>query len=80
MKKGSAFWLRKLTNPETSHLPDDKKSSEERLKKPVIFILMGIVFLGCMYLIFKTVFRQGGNRKYRAERCHPAGQRSRDAG
>ena len=36
-----------------SHLTDDKKSSRERLKKPVIFLLMGIVFLGCMYLIFK---------------------------
>ncbi len=36
-----------------SNLPDDKKSSKEQLKKPVIFILMGIVFLGCMYLIFK---------------------------
>lgn len=36
-----------------SNLLDDKKSSKERLKKPVIFILMGIVFLGCMYLIYK---------------------------
>lgn len=36
-----------------SNLSDDKKSSKERLKKPAIFILMGIVFLGCMYLIFK---------------------------
>ncbi|PWJ97137.1 conjugative transposon TraM protein [Flavobacterium araucananum] len=36
-----------------SNLPDYKKSSKEQLKKPVIFILMGIVFLGCMYLIFK---------------------------
>ncbi|EJG02031.1 conjugative transposon protein TraM [Flavobacterium sp. F52] len=36
-----------------SNLPDDKKSGKEQLKKPVIFILMGIVFLGCMYLIFK---------------------------
>lgn len=37
----------------TSHLPDDKKSSKEPLKKQLIFLLMGIVFLGCMYLIFK---------------------------
>ena len=36
-----------------SNLPDDKKSSIERLKKPLIFMLMGVVFLGCMYLIFK---------------------------
>lgn len=37
----------------TVSLPDDKKSKQERLKKPLIFVLMGIVFLGCMYLIFK---------------------------
>ena len=36
-----------------SNLSDDKKSNTERLKKPLIFVLMGIVFLGCMYLIFK---------------------------
>lgn len=32
---------------------DDKRSTIERFKKPLIFILMGIVFLGSMYLIFK---------------------------
>jgi len=37
----------------TSNVPDDAKSNTERLKKPLIFVLMGIVFLGCMYLIFK---------------------------
>lgn len=37
----------------TSSLLDDKKSNKERLKKPLIFGLMGIVFVGCMYLIFK---------------------------
>lgn len=37
----------------TSNLPDEKKSGKERLRKPVLFMLMGIVFLGCMYLIFK---------------------------
>ncbi len=36
-----------------SNLPDNKKSNKEKLKKPLIFILMGVVFLGCMYLIFK---------------------------
>lgn len=30
----------------------EKKSSLERLIKPLIYLLMGIVFLGCMYLIF----------------------------
>ncbi|MGV3766789.1 MAG: conjugative transposon protein TraM [Chitinophagaceae bacterium] len=31
---------------------DDSRPRIEKFKKPVIFILMGIVFLGCMYLIF----------------------------
>lgn len=31
---------------------DTSTSSMERLKKPLIFSLLGIVFLGCMYLIF----------------------------
>ncbi|MFC6095425.1 conjugative transposon protein TraM [Flavobacterium qiangtangense] len=33
-------------------LPDAEKSGMERLKKPAIFVLMGSVFLGCLYLIF----------------------------
>ncbi|RUT71562.1 conjugative transposon protein TraM [Flavobacterium cupreum] len=37
----------------TSNLADDQKSKQERLKKPLVFVLMGILFLGCMYLIFK---------------------------
>jgi conjugative transposon TraM protein len=36
-----------------SHFPDEKKSMMEKLKKPLIFGLMGIVFTGCIYLIFK---------------------------
>lgn len=36
-----------------SNLPDSKQSNKEKLKKPLIFGLMAIVFLGCMYLIFK---------------------------
>lgn len=32
---------------------DGAQHKAERLKKPIIFILMGVVFLGCMYLIFK---------------------------
>ncbi|WET69069.1 conjugative transposon protein TraM [Sphingobacterium sp.] len=31
----------------------NKKGLKEKLKKPVIFALMGIAFLGCMFLIFK---------------------------
>jgi conjugative transposon TraM protein len=34
-------------------LQDRTKSKVQRLKKPLIFGLMGIVFVGCMYLIFK---------------------------
>lgn len=37
----------------TSQMHDEKKGTLERLKKPVLFALMGIVFMGCMYLIFK---------------------------
>jgi len=37
-----------------SNLPDNTKSNKEKLKKPIIFLLMGVVFLGCMYLIFKS--------------------------
>ncbi|MCT3639646.1 conjugative transposon protein TraM [Elizabethkingia anophelis] len=36
-----------------SNLSDNKKSNKDKLKKPIIFLLMGVVFLGCMYLIFK---------------------------
>jgi len=34
-------------------LQDGTQNKAEKLKKPIIFGLMGIVFLGCMYLIFK---------------------------
>lgn len=32
---------------------DGTQNKAEKLKKPIIFILMAVVFLGCMYLIFK---------------------------
>ncbi|SHM90233.1 conjugative transposon protein TraM [Flavobacterium chilense] len=32
---------------------DSTQNKMEKLKKPLIFGLMGVVFLGCMYLIFK---------------------------
>lgn len=32
---------------------DGAQNKAEKLKKPIIFALMGVVFLGCMYLIFK---------------------------
>lgn len=34
-------------------LQDDTQNKAEKLKKPLIFGLLGIVFVGCMYLIFK---------------------------
>lgn len=33
---------------------NDTRNKVEKLKKPIIFGLMGIVFFGCMYLIFKS--------------------------
>lgn len=32
---------------------DGVQNKAEKLKKPIIFALMGVVFFGCMYLIFK---------------------------
>lgn len=44
-------------NPDSAKsesLPEiQSKSKTEKLKKPVVFALMGIVFLGCLYLVFK---------------------------
>lgn len=37
----------------TDVLQDSTQNKMDKLKKPLIFGLMGIVFLGCMYLIFK---------------------------
>ncbi len=37
----------------TSVLENNTLNKMDKLKKPLIFGLMGIVFLGCMYLIFK---------------------------
>ena len=37
----------------TDVLQDGIQNKAEKLKKPLIFGLMGIVFVGCMYLIFK---------------------------
>lgn len=34
-------------------LQDGAQNKADKLKKPLIFLLMGVVFLGCMYLIFK---------------------------
>lgn len=41
------------TLKDTDNQPESKQNKLERFKKPLIFGLMGIVFFGCMYLIFK---------------------------
>ena len=38
---------------ESKSMLDKEQNKAEKFKKPVIFLLMGIVFFGCMYLIFK---------------------------
>lgn len=42
-------------NAETTSgvLQESSQNKMDKLKKPLIFILMGVVFVGCMYLIFK---------------------------
>ena len=34
-------------------LQESTQNKAQKLKKPLIFGLMGVVFIGCMYLIFK---------------------------
>ncbi|MDR6919522.1 conjugative transposon protein TraM [Chryseobacterium sp. 2987] len=41
-------------------LDDNDKSRLEKYKKPLIYILMVIVFLGCLYLIFKPATHKKG--------------------
>lgn len=40
-------------NTGTDALQDDAPDNSNKLTKPLIFALMGVVFVGCMYLIFK---------------------------
>ncbi len=42
-----------IVDGDTGEQRDDGSLKREKLKKPVIFCLMGIVFLACLYLIFK---------------------------
>lgn len=37
---------------------EDSKNKTERLKKPIIFGLMGVVFVCCMYLLFKPANKE----------------------
>ena len=52
-KKQAGILIEDGSQSKISNLPDDRKGSSERFRKPAILLLMGIVFLGCMYLIFK---------------------------
>ena len=52
-KKKASLLTEASGQSNTSYLPDEKKTAIERLKKPLIFTLMGIACIGCMYLIFK---------------------------
>jgi len=52
-KKNVSILVEGSDRSKLSNRFDDKKGITERLKKPLIFGLMGIVFIGCMYLIFK---------------------------
>lgn len=52
--KKSVVWVTEGNPKETADvLEDGAQNKTEKLKKPLIFGLMGIVFVGCMYLIFK---------------------------
>lgn len=52
--KRVSFLVEDEDQKNAADLPSDgAKNKADKLKKPVIFILMAVVFLGCMYLIFK---------------------------
>lgn len=52
-KKNMVFVMDGSVKETTDVLQESTENKVEKLKKPIIFALMGIVFLGCMYLIFK---------------------------
>ncbi len=52
-EKKVSFLVEEGSQNKVSNLLDDKQNNKERLKKPLIFSLMAVVFFGCMYLIFK---------------------------
>ena len=52
-KKKASLLTEEAGYNSSSFLTDEKKGTLERLKKTLIFSLMGIVCIGCMYLIFK---------------------------
>lgn len=52
-KKMAVFVTDGASNENSDVVLESKLNKVEKFKKPIIFFLMGIVFLGCMYLIFK---------------------------
>ncbi|MFH6936029.1 conjugative transposon protein TraM [Flavobacterium sp. FlaQc-30] len=52
-KKKVRLFSEEAVQSSSSFVPDEKKTAVERFKKPLIFTLMGIVCIGCIYLIFK---------------------------
>src|SRR5690606_5265869 len=44
---------KKETENEMDATQEGAQNKIDKLKKPIIFALMGVVFVGCMYLIFK---------------------------
>ncbi len=55
-EKRVSFLVEEGDKSKASNPPDDKKSDKERINKPMIVGLMGIVFVACMYFIFKPSF------------------------
>lgn len=52
-KKNTVLLTDGNSNEASEELQENVGTKMEKLKKPIIFMLMGAVFLGCMYLIFK---------------------------
>ncbi|UUW07258.1 conjugative transposon protein TraM [Flavobacterium plurextorum] len=52
-KKTVSLLSEKADQSSATFAADEKKGDAGRFKKPLIFTLMGIVCIGCMYLIFK---------------------------
>lgn len=52
-KKNTVFVTDGSQNKDSDELLESSLNKDDKFKKPIIFVLMGIVFLGCMYLIFK---------------------------
>ena len=52
-KKNAVYVTDGSINKASNGLEVSREAKAEKIKKPIIFGLMAIVFFGCMYLIFK---------------------------